>query len=100
MDDNEKVVALELARELDGELGGGVVAAMQDECSNRSFGLSEAATLAGLILSAVQIAMQYLSDKKITELDARLEAHLPQPNKVSSAKRTRIIRKVSEKFGR
>lgn len=42
--------------------------------------------------------MQFLSDKKISALEAQLEANLPKPGKVSPAKRASIIRKVLEKF--
>jgi hypothetical protein len=98
MDDNAKALALELARDLDGELGGGVSAAMQDESNTRAFGIGEAAVAAGLIMNAVQMAMQYLSDKKMTALEVYLEEHLAKPGKVSEAKRASIIRKVIEKF--
>jgi mono/diheme cytochrome c family protein len=100
MEDKAKALALELAQDLDGELGGGVAAAMRDDNKTRDFGLSEAAAAAGLILAGVQIAMQYLSDKKMAALEAYLEANMPKPSKVTPAKRTSIIRKVLEKFSK
>ena len=98
MDDNAKAVALELAKDLDGELGGGVAAAMEGGSQTRAFGIGEAAAAAGLIMSAVQMAMQYYSDKKMAALEAYLEANLPKPGVVSDAKRANIIRKVLAKF--
>jgi hypothetical protein len=98
MDDNAKATALELAKDLDGELGGGVAAAMEGGGGTRAFGVGEAAAAAGLIMGAVQIAMQYYSDKKMAALEAYLEANLPKPEKVSEAKRASIIRRVLEKF--
>jgi hypothetical protein len=100
MDDkaNAEALALELAKDLDGELGGGVAAALQDGGSTRAFGIGEAAAAAGLIMSAVQIAMQYYSDKKMAALEAYLEANLPKPGVVSDAKRASIIRRVLAKF--
>ena len=103
MNDNSKAetLALELALELDGELGGGVAAAMQDDGKTRDFGavVSVATALAGLIMSAVQIVMQLQSDKKMAELEALLNAQLPKPDKVSSEQRASVIRKVLRKFG-
>jgi hypothetical protein len=98
MDDNAKAMALELAQDLDSELGGGVVAAIQDGSSTRAFGISEAAAAAGLIMSAVQIVMQYYSDKKMTALEAYLDEHLHKPSQITPAKRANIISKVKEKF--
>ena len=96
---NAEALALELAKDLDGELGGGVAAALQDGDSTRAFGIGEAAAAAGLIMGAVQIAMQYYSDKKMAALEAYLEANLPKPEKVSEAKRASIIARVLQKFG-
>ena len=105
MNDNSKAetLALELAQELDGELGGsgGVAAAMQDDGKTRDFGavVSVATALAGLIMSAVQIVMQLQSDKKMAELETLLNAQLPKPDKVSAEQRASVIRKVLRKFG-
>jgi hypothetical protein len=99
MDSTAKQAALELAQELDGELGGGVAAALQDENSSRTFGVGEAAALAGLIMGAVQMVMQHLSDKKMANLQAYLEEHLPKSGKVSQEKRATVIRNVLRKFG-
>ena len=103
MNDNSKAetLALELAQELDGELGGGVAAAMQNDGKTRDFGavVSVATALAGLIMSAVQIVMQLQSDKKMAELEALLNAQLPKPDKVSAEQRASVIRKVLRKFG-
>jgi hypothetical protein len=98
MDESPKALALELAQDLDSELGGGVVTALRDDNKTRSFGLNEAALMADLILSAIQIAMEYLSDKKTGALDAYLEANLPKPGEVSAAKRADIIRAVLKRF--
>ena len=98
MDDKAKALALDIAKDLDGELGGGIVAELQRDNKTRAFGLNEAAAIAGLILSGVQIALQFLSDKKISALEAHLEASLPKPGKVSPAKRASIIRNVLEKI--
>ena len=95
---NAEALALELAKDLDGELGGGVAAAMEGGAETRAFGISEAAVAAGLIMGAVQMAMQYYSDKKMAALEAYLEANLPKPAAVSEAKRASIIRRVLAKF--
>lgn len=95
---NAEALALELAQDLDGELGGGVAAAMEGGAETRAFGIGEAAAAAGLIMGAVQIAMQYYSDKKMAALEAHLETNLPKTEKVSEAKRASIIRRVLEKF--
>lgn len=100
MGDTAKAAELELAQELDGELGGGVVAALQDGNQTRDIfaAMSVAATVAGLLMSAVQIVMQWQSDKKIADLEALLNNGLPKPDKVTPEQRTSIIHKVLAKF--
>jgi hypothetical protein len=93
-----KVLALELAQELDGELGGGVAAALRDDGKTRAFGLTEAVAAAGLLFNGVQLAMQWASDKKMAELQAMLEEKLGKPDKVSPEKRASIIRRIVERF--
>ncbi len=98
MDNKAKALALELAKDLDSELGGGVAAAMEGGAETRAFGIDDAVAAAGLIMSAVQIAMQYYSDKRMAALETHLEANLPKPAVVSDAKRASIIRRVLAKF--
>lgn len=101
MNDQAKAATLELAEELDGEFGGGVVAALQDGNKTRDIfaAMGVGATIAGLLMSAVQIVMQWQSDKRIADLEALLNNGLPKPDKVTPEQRTSIIRKVLAKFG-
>lgn len=101
MDKKARAAVLELAQELDTELGGGVTAALLNENKTRDFGqaVSAAPALVGLIMGAVQIVMQLRSDKKMANLQAFLEEHLPKPDNVSSEQRASIICKVLSKLG-
>jgi hypothetical protein len=61
-------------------------------------GLSEAAAAAGLLMSCIQLAWQYASDKRLNEILDRLEKDAPKPEKVSEEKRRSIIQRVAAKF--
>ena len=98
-------IALELANDLAGEFGDEFVSETEKRLNSAqqgtrsfTFGISEAAAAAGLLLSCIQIAWQYASDKRMNELLERLEKDAPKPEKVSEEKRRSIIQRVAEKF--
>ena len=98
MNDDLKAMALDIAMQLDRELGGGIVNFIRRDNKSRTVGFDEAAALAGLILGAIQIGMQYYSDKKMSLLQAYLEEHLPRSERISPAKRAIVIETVAEKI--
>lgn len=98
MEDEAKAIALELAREFDGDYGGGVSVALRNMGQSRDFGFGEALGVAGLLLSGVQIVMQRKSDRKAVELEKLLNELLGRPEKVSAEKRAGVIRRIIERF--
>ena len=98
-------IAMELANDLAGDFGDEFVgetkkrlSAAEQGTRSLTFGISEAAAAAGLLLSCIQLAWQYATDKRMNDLLARLEEHAPKPVKVSEEKRRSIIQRVAEKF--
>jgi hypothetical protein len=98
MTDDPKALAFELARDFDGEYGGRVSAALRDMGQSRSFGLGDALGVAGLLLSGVQIAMQWKSDKQMSDLRTLLDEMLGRPEKVSADKRASVIGRIVARF--
>ena len=96
-------IAREIALELKPEFGEEIVAETEKRLSEqgtRGFGVtpSDAAAVAGLILGCIQLALQYVSDKRMDELFKTLKEEAPKPPQISEEKRDGIIQRIAAKF--